>query len=437
MPDSNNILVLEENEKGTDIVIGDVHGNASLLQRLIAKKLSDPNNRLFIVGDLIDRGEDSLAVVKKIMAINQARKKAGLLEQIYVVRGNHEDEFLNIRQGLRNGTIKKGAGEYQRFLLNGGGWIESKLVKPEDLKQIEEFIQALPYVIRVQGDTPFNIVHADMPLSDAELQKKIHDEEDLNEDEKSYATWARVNNDEVPIQYTGRKAYSTPTFCGHTTSSSSRDRRESHQRPETNTINLDVEACLTGAFIAVELSRQSKPKAVLFKGMLPTQYCGHLIPEELKEEQIQGRIALAAEVEEINNNLKTAFINISDMTAEKIDEHIRNQIMLSHNAKDSSQEIINKTSKAAYIEMLMEIMPRFSKEQKEALVQHLINNQDKHMLAKERHFFRSGYSIQTKSMHEALGLLGAVKQKDDKFIVSNNSNSQEQELTRHTSLFGK
>ena len=80
MPD---IQFLPGNTTGHDYIIGDIHGCSELLSQ--ALNLLGPNDRLFIVGDLIDRGPDSLGVLRIVQ--NDPR--------VHVVRGNHEDVFLN------------------------------------------------------------------------------------------------------------------------------------------------------------------------------------------------------------------------------------------------------------------------------------------------------------------------------------------------------
>ena len=72
-PSTPDILVLDENTTGNDIVIGDVHGEITLLANL-AKDLGT-NDRLIIVGDLADRGEDSLAIFEFIKKFFYCGKK--------------------------------------------------------------------------------------------------------------------------------------------------------------------------------------------------------------------------------------------------------------------------------------------------------------------------------------------------------------------------
>ncbi|MFJ7953001.1 metallophosphoesterase [Lysinibacillus sp. NPDC096418] len=67
-------------------VIGDIHGKIEMFEELI-KKWNPDNQQLVLLGDLIDRGEDSYAVVK---LAQELRKKYGAI----VLSGNHEKMFL-------------------------------------------------------------------------------------------------------------------------------------------------------------------------------------------------------------------------------------------------------------------------------------------------------------------------------------------------------
>lgn len=69
---------------GRTIFIGDVHGMLDELQALIAKlKVSTGEDRLVFVGDLVDKGPDSLGVLRYV-------RELGAL----VVIGNHEEKAL-------------------------------------------------------------------------------------------------------------------------------------------------------------------------------------------------------------------------------------------------------------------------------------------------------------------------------------------------------
>jgi len=86
------------------IVIGDIHGLPKTLEALMKKCPDDPDGFCF-VGDLIDRGPDSRAVVEIV-------KEGGH----HCVRGNHEDMALDhLRREHKSRLYPQGC-----WLWNGG-----------------------------------------------------------------------------------------------------------------------------------------------------------------------------------------------------------------------------------------------------------------------------------------------------------------------------
>src|SRR5271168_1227728 len=66
------------------IIVGDIHGCIDEFEELIETISYDPKmDRLILLGDLIDRGPDSIAVVKKAREMN-----------LECVMGNHEHKFI-------------------------------------------------------------------------------------------------------------------------------------------------------------------------------------------------------------------------------------------------------------------------------------------------------------------------------------------------------
>lgn len=238
-----DIVVLPENTRGDDIIMGDLHGSLSLLQSQLQKL--KPEDRLFMVGDLIDRGENSLGVLELIKTINQKRKAANLAPQIYITRGNHEDMFLNylaIRLGISKIEPIEAEAVFENYLLNGGEWAEA--VDDKTLKEQKKFLDSLPYIIHVKGKKPFNIVHADMPFDDKTLLDLIAKKQwRLSESQKEYATWAREESMHIPIVSSGRNKKSLPTYCGHSI--------RGGVRSNTNHINLDIGSFECEALCAV------------------------------------------------------------------------------------------------------------------------------------------------------------------------------------------
>lgn len=69
-------------------VITDIHGCRLTFQKLLEKVKFSDEDKLFLLGDYIDRGPDSKGVISDIMYM----QKQGI--QIECIRGNHEDQML-------------------------------------------------------------------------------------------------------------------------------------------------------------------------------------------------------------------------------------------------------------------------------------------------------------------------------------------------------
>lgn len=82
-------------------VIGDIHGCSRTLQKLLAKLDFDAEqDRLWLVGDLVNRGPDSLGVLR------WARRLSDQLgERMVVVLGNHDLHLLALHAGLSDRRV--------------------------------------------------------------------------------------------------------------------------------------------------------------------------------------------------------------------------------------------------------------------------------------------------------------------------------------------
>lgn len=150
---------LPANMIGRDFVVGDLHGCLDLLEAALDRQGFDKQcDRLLSVGDLIDRGPDSLGCLR-------------LLREpwFHAVVGNHEDMLLSYLL-LRDS-------DYHRprdIINNGGQWIAR--LTPVQLEELHQDLLprllTLPYVITVDnGPQIFHVAHAELPLADKDLSE--------------------------------------------------------------------------------------------------------------------------------------------------------------------------------------------------------------------------------------------------------------------------
>lgn len=138
------------NTRGRDLAVGDIHGHFQRLQACLEAVGFDPTvDRLFSVGDLVDRGPHSEAVLDWLAQ-----------PWLHAVQGNHE--ALAITR-LRGGRL-----DLDMYRAAGGGWFLD-LPPGEQLRFVERFEQ-LPIALEVEtANGPVGLLHADSPFADWEL----------------------------------------------------------------------------------------------------------------------------------------------------------------------------------------------------------------------------------------------------------------------------
>lgn len=171
----NKLVHYEQNTRGRDFVVGDLHGCIEPLAAMMQVLQFDATvDRMFSVGDLVDRGPNSLACAQLIYE-----------PWFYAVQGNHE-------MMMWEAVINKSREANQIWLSNGGMWHISE--NPTELKDAAADIKNLPLVITVgEGDQRFNVVHAELihtrnedrhsvrvPVTDEMIDNWVFTEEEEN-----------------------------------------------------------------------------------------------------------------------------------------------------------------------------------------------------------------------------------------------------------------
>lgn len=136
----------EENKIGNDYVVGDIHGCFGMLrERLTAIGFDESKDRLFSVGDLVDRGPDSEECVQ-------------WLDQpwFHAVRGNHEQMAINFTNGQNSALL---------YEQNGGRWFID--LDDNEQQAYAAMFNKLPLAIEVAtGHGTVGIVHAEVVAHD-------------------------------------------------------------------------------------------------------------------------------------------------------------------------------------------------------------------------------------------------------------------------------
>lgn len=176
----------DENKLGTDFVVGDIHGCFDTLRAELENVgFDESKDRLFSVGDLVDRGTQSEECLDWLAK-----------PWFHAVRGNHEQMTIDLQT--------YGEGMYDRH--NGMAWI---LDMPKDHQELfANAFKELPLGIAVHvGNKVYGVVHADVPGG---CWKKF--EENVGNDSyQNVAMWDRTriqNNsktfvDNVELVYVG------------------------------------------------------------------------------------------------------------------------------------------------------------------------------------------------------------------------------------------
>lgn len=210
----------KENTLGKDYVVGDIHGCFSKLRSVLEEiKFDETKDRLFSVGDLVDRGPESEE------AIDWLAKT-----WFHAVKGNHEQMTIDLQ------TF--GEDMYSRH--NGMGWI---LDSPKEHQKLyAEVFKDLPVAIEIEAKgKKYGIIHADVPVNNwDELEKCLNGTR--GDGYENVALWSRdkINNsdksfvDNIEVVYVGHTPLKKVTVLG-------------------NVIYIDTGSCFGGELTVLEI----------------------------------------------------------------------------------------------------------------------------------------------------------------------------------------
>jgi len=146
-------LAIHENSRGRDFVVGDIHGHYDLLNAELSYEGFDPTcDRLFSVGDLIDRGPKSLLCLE-------------LLNEpwFYAVRGNHEQMMIDC-------IIHA---SFESWRRNYGQWLDA--ISESESSEWAKKLESLPISMTIKS-TQFTVGICHAEPSGRDWNKMIRDQ---------------------------------------------------------------------------------------------------------------------------------------------------------------------------------------------------------------------------------------------------------------------
>lgn len=152
---------LLHNRVGRDFVVGDLHGQYDLLKQALDQVEFDTHrDRLIAVGDLVNRGPNSLQTLR-------------LLSEpwFHAVAGNHEWRLSQYGQALTERTLDDESMAYLGMI--GADWLLGPYRQLNDDKwadlitEVLNLIRQLPLLIQIgHGHNAVGVVHAQLPNQD-------------------------------------------------------------------------------------------------------------------------------------------------------------------------------------------------------------------------------------------------------------------------------
>ncbi|HRO59534.1 MAG TPA: metallophosphoesterase [Burkholderiaceae bacterium] len=143
-------------------MVGDLHGHRRLFEAELERLGFDPScDRVLSVGDLVDRGPESLATLS-------------LIEEpwFHAVIGNHELMLLNYL-GYYGSRIHS----RKSFPSGGGRWILEAVAKNRKVvAKLARRLTELPLALHVEGEVAFNVTHGDLHPLGARQQDLLCEE---------------------------------------------------------------------------------------------------------------------------------------------------------------------------------------------------------------------------------------------------------------------
>jgi serine/threonine protein phosphatase 1 len=134
--------------------VGDIHGCSRTLRKLVSEIIGiRKSDRIYFVGDYIDRGNDSKGVIDFLLELRESRYR------IFTIRGNHEQMLLESENGSEAFSLWLGNGGNETLKSFNAGSVSE--LDPVYI----DFFSGTKYYIRTED---FLVVHAGLNFFSAD-----------------------------------------------------------------------------------------------------------------------------------------------------------------------------------------------------------------------------------------------------------------------------
>lgn len=134
------------------LAIPDIHGCATTFEALLEKINLQTSDKLYLLGDYIDRGKNSSGVLDKIINLQQTH-------QVFPILGNHEYDMLRAEKEYDSATFYM----YAKRMAKSADLLDDNRKIQEKYKN---FFYSLPFYIELED---FILVHGGIDFSQADI----------------------------------------------------------------------------------------------------------------------------------------------------------------------------------------------------------------------------------------------------------------------------
>ena len=190
-------------------VISDVHGEKKDFIKMMIRIGFSDRDTLYVIGDVIDRGPDGIALLKSIMGS----------PNIHLLLGNHEYMMRSFLSLDKNKDHSRWIDAYSLWcFINGGEITYDSFLKetPDTREKILDYLMALPVSTSLEiSDKKILLVHAAPPFLYTVPEPGI-------DNPTAFAVWHRLTpGEKLETDY-------ELIICGHTPTMYFTDDRSSH-----------------------------------------------------------------------------------------------------------------------------------------------------------------------------------------------------------------